>query len=167
MSTDLESENEISGFARSLRRARRKAGDPSYRELARRTTYSISSISRTLNGVTFPRWRFTELLLESCGVSEEQIGGYWRQRWLETAETVSPLGDDGEPVGNPGPAPAVREPDAGAAALPHWQECGECGSLVTNPLLHHAWHINYVRRPGGKATSQRIDTSPRVRQLSG
>jgi hypothetical protein len=162
MSTDPK--NEIGKFAMSLRRARREAGDPPYRELARRTTYSISSISRTFNGATFPRWRFTELLLRSCSVSDEQIGGYWRQRWLQAAEALSPLG--GEADGLPARGQLAEEPGADRSAA-HWQECAECGSLVANPLLHHAWHLNYMRRPGGKTASPLVSTSSQVQRLSG
>lgn len=116
--------------------------------------------------MTFPRWRFTELLLKSCGVSEEQIGGYWRRRWLEAAEAVSQLGDDGEPAGDPGHDQPPGEPDAARPATPHWQECTECGSLVTNPLLHQVWHVNYMRRPGGKTVSSRVSTT-QIHRLSG
>ncbi|MGH3218741.1 MAG: helix-turn-helix domain-containing protein [Streptosporangiaceae bacterium] len=147
MSTDLE--NEIGKFAMCLRRARREAGDPPYRELARRTTYSISSISRTFNGATFPRWRFTELLLKSCDVSEEQIDGYWRRRWLQAAEALSPLGGGAEADGPPAPDRSARQLDDDRTAA-RWQECAECGSLVAKPLLHRAWHLNYMRQPVGK-----------------
>jgi transcriptional regulator with XRE-family HTH domain len=161
-----ESQNEISKFAMSLRRARREAGDPSYRELARQTTYSISSISRTFNGATFPRWRFTELLLKSCGVGDEQIGGYWRRRWLQAAEALSPLGDADEVCDTPAYSEPAGEPGAGQPAA-HWQECTECGSLVANPLLHKVWHLNYMRRPGAKTVSPRASTSLQVQRLSG
>jgi hypothetical protein len=50
MNADLK----VSRFSKSLRRARRDAGEPSYRDLARQTGYSISSISRILNGKNFP-----------------------------------------------------------------------------------------------------------------
>ena len=145
------SEDGVGRFALSLRRARREVGDPSYRELARRTKYSISSISRTLNGTTFPRWGFTELLLRSFGVDEEQIGGHWRRCWIEAAEAVSPLGAD--------------QP-ASAAGATVGQECGECGALVLNPLRHRAWHAAYKRRGGGRL-SPVPGTAGNVHQLSG
>ena len=150
MSTDHEAG--VGGFALSLRRARREAGDPPYRELARRTGYSISSISRTLSGATFPRWAFTGLLLKSFGVSQEQIQGPWRRRWLEAAEAVSPLGVD--PVG------------PGKDEVPAGQECGECGALVLNPLRHQAWHASYKRRGSGRILPV-ADTGGTVHQLSG
>jgi transcriptional regulator with XRE-family HTH domain len=146
MSTDREAG--AGGFALSLRRARREAGDPSYRELARRTGYSISSISRTLTGATFPRWAFTELLLNSLGLSQEQVQGLWRRRWLEAAEAVSPLGV------NPG-----------QDEVPAGRECGQCGALVLNPLRHQAWHSAYERRRSGRITPM-ADAGGTVHRLS-
>jgi transcriptional regulator with XRE-family HTH domain len=154
MSTDRE--DEVGRFALSLRRARREAGDPSYRELARRTKYSISSICRTLNGTTFPRWAFTELLLKSYGISEEQIRGHWRRIWLETAEAVSPLGTG---------QPADTAQDDSPAAAPG-EECGECGALVLNPLRHQAWHAAYKRRASGRIPPT-ADVGGNVHRLSG
>jgi hypothetical protein len=150
MSADIQ--NEPGQFALDLRRARREAGDPPYRELARQTTYSISSIWRTFNGTTFPRWRFTESLLKSCGVSDEQIAGDWRQRWLRAAEALSPLGDGGEAGGTTVYEQLAEEPGTGRAAA-HWRECAECGSVVANPLVHRGFHRNYMRRPEGQRLS--------------
>lgn len=149
MSTDHE--GAADRFALSLRRARREAGDPSYRELAGRTGYSISSISRTLNGATFPRWAFTGLLLKSFGVSQEQIQGYWRRRWLEAAEAVSPLG--------------VDQDGSGQDDVPAGRECEECGALVLNPLRHQAWHSAYRRRGSGGIPPV-ANTGGTVRRLS-
>jgi DNA-directed RNA polymerase subunit RPC12/RpoP len=47
----------------------------------------------------------------------------------------------------------VEELGAGRPAA-HWQECAKCGSLVANPLLHQAWHLNYMRCPGGKIVAR-------------
>ena len=80
--------------------------------------------------MAFPRWRFTELLLESCGISEEQIHGHWRRRWLKVAEAVSSPSTDR-------PDDAASGDDPGAAVD---QECRECGALVLNPFRHQEWH---------------------------
>ena len=141
-------ELEVKQFAMSLRRARRNAGEVPYRELARETSYSISSISRILNGKNFPRWAFTEKFLHTCKVSEAQINGPWRRRWLEIAELLSPLGDDGQD--------SDAELSVDAPQAPPERECPECGALVLNPLRHQAWHAAYVRRDSArKATALR------------
>jgi transcriptional regulator with XRE-family HTH domain len=154
-------EDEVQRFAMNLRRARRNAGDVPYRELAKETNYSISSISRILNGKNFPRWPFTEKFLRICKISEAQIDGAWRRRWLEIAELMSPLGDDGqddaELIGH-----VLPEPPG--------QECSECGALVLNPLRHRAWHAAYVRRDRIKAGVLRpVAAGPggAIRSLSG
>lgn len=81
----MNAELEIHRFAKSLCRARRNAGEIPYRLLAKQTGYSISSISRILNGKNFPRWAFTQEFLRTCMISETQINGPWRRRWLEIA----------------------------------------------------------------------------------
>lgn len=128
---------EVSNFAMSLRRARRNAGEVPYREIAKETGYSISSISRILNGKNFPRWAFTEKFLHTCKISEARINGHWHHRWLEIAELLSPLGDDGQDGDETGDD---------APAAPPERECPECGALVLNPLRHQVWHATYVRR---------------------
>jgi hypothetical protein len=139
----MDIQTEIKRFANRLRWARRQDGDPSYRELRRRTSYSISSISRVLSGKSFPRWEFTEVFLRACHVPEPQINGQWRNRWIEIAELVSPLGDDvphDDETGFDAPAPAAQD----------GTECAECGAWVINPLRHRAWHATYVRREPGR-----------------
>jgi transcriptional regulator with XRE-family HTH domain len=135
----MDIQAEITKFANTLRRVRRQDGDPSYRQLHRRMGYSISSISRVLTGQSFPRWEFTEAFLRACHVAEPQINIQWRNRWIEIAELVAPLGDDvphGDEAGSDMPTPAAQE----------GMECDECGAWVINPLRHRAWHATYVRR---------------------
>jgi len=130
---------EIQRFANRLRWARRQDGDPSYRTLQRRMGYSPSSISRVLSGKSFPRWEFTEAFLTACHVPESKIHGSWRNRWIDIAELLSPLGGDL-------PHDIESEPDASAPAAQDGTECTECGAWVINPLRHRAWHATYIRR---------------------
>jgi transcriptional regulator with XRE-family HTH domain len=135
----MELQDQIQRFAAELERVRRDAGRPSYRELQRRMNYSPSTISRVLNGNSFPRWPFTEEFLRACHVAEPEINGRWLKRWIKITELQSPLGDHDlweDETGSDAPAPAAQ----------YGTECGTCGALILNPLRHEAWHATYVRR---------------------
>jgi hypothetical protein len=145
----MDTEVKIQQFAKALLWARRQAGDPSYRELHRRMSYSIASICRVLSGKSFPRWEFTEEFLRACRISDERIAGLWHARWLEIAELISPLGD------HPYHDDAYAEGELGLRPDSSSQvgtECPECGALVVSLLRHQAWHLNYARRPGSGRT---------------
>ena len=137
---DNQIANKIEQFAQGLRWAQREDGDPSFRELRRRTGYSISTISRVLSGKCFPKWDFTRKFLHACHVPDEQISGRWRARWQELADLHHPLGESPyqaeDDDGNPEPASPAQ---AGT-------ECVECGALITNPFRHQTWHKQYIRR---------------------
>ena len=141
----METQLDIQGFAIRLRRARRQDGDPSYRNLHRQMDYSISSISRVLSGQSFPRWEFTERFLRACHVSEQEINGPWRSRWIAVAGLVSPLGGD---------VPTDSETGAETPAHPAYAgtECAQCGAWVINQIRHRAWHAAYTRREPGRGS---------------
>jgi transcriptional regulator with XRE-family HTH domain len=130
----MELQDQMKRFAAGLARVRRDDGYPSYRELQRRMNYSPATISRVLNGNSFPRWAFTERFLRACHVAEPQINGQWRKRWVKIAELQSPLGEDD-----------LWEDETGSDT-PAGTECGKCGALILNPLRHEAWHATHVRR---------------------
>lgn len=149
----MENQLDIQGFASGLRWVRRQDGDPSYRVLQRKTEYSPSSISRVLSGKSFPRWEFTEKFLRACHVGEQEINGPWRNRWIEVAGLVSPLGDD---------VPADLETAAEAPApLAHpGTECAQCGALVVNQIRHQAWHAAYAPREPRRTDGQPLRSLP-------
>jgi hypothetical protein len=146
----MENQLEIQGFAVRLQNARREACDPSFRQLQRQIGYSPSSISRVLAGKSFPRWEFTEKFLRACRVSEQDINGPWRRRWIAVADQKSPLGDtpaDDTTSDTPNPLP-----DTGTM-------CAQCGSWVINQILHQGWHAAYTPRETSRTT--RKPSSPR------
>jgi hypothetical protein len=122
-------------FVFDLQRVRRRAGDPSHRELVRRAqhSFSISSITRSMKGDKLPTWAFTEAFLTACGEPDEVINSYWKARWVQVADQLSPVGDE-----------------VGQSTLddsPPGVECTECGTWVINPERHTAWHMMFTRRP--------------------
>src|ERR1022692_1776080 len=73
----------VARFAHDLRALRREAGSPTYRELARRTFYSVTSLSQAAAGRSLPTLTITLAFVEACGGDSAQ----WRRRWHELAAT--------------------------------------------------------------------------------
>jgi conflict system STAND superfamily ATPase len=70
-------------FAGDLRRLRRVAGSPSYRELGRLANYSPAALSEAVAGRRVPSLAVTKAFVRACGGDVEQ----WTARWRElTAE---------------------------------------------------------------------------------
>jgi Helix-turn-helix domain len=152
----MENQLQIRGLAVMLKTARREDGDPSFRYLQRKIGYSPSSISRVLAGKSFPRWEFTEKFLRACHVSEQDINGLWRRRWIEVAGLISPLGD----------TPAGDTP----ITAPVGTVCTQCGAWVINQILHQGFHAAYTPRAPGqtarKPSSGRTGTRQALRSLT-
>ncbi|MDT0320233.1 helix-turn-helix domain-containing protein [Streptomyces millisiae] len=67
----------IARFAAGLRELRHAAGSPSYRELARRCNYSVTTLSDAAGGRRLPTLEVTLAFVEACGGDTEE----WRQAW--------------------------------------------------------------------------------------
>ncbi|TDB97270.1 hypothetical protein E1091_08595 [Micromonospora fluostatini] len=118
---------------RRLKLAYRQAGNPSYRTIIRTTAIAISTstISRTFNAKTPPKWEnLTELLL-ALGVAREEIETTWHRLWMSAVNEVNPLTKDDKAAGEL--LPAGRRPKDVVA-------CPRCGSWVADMLLHRRWH---------------------------
>jgi hypothetical protein len=79
-------------LASVLRRVRRRAGEPSLRELAARTRRGPTSPSKTilaemLSGARFPRLIVMVAFLEACGVPNTEMRS-WRRTWERVAEAT-------------------------------------------------------------------------------
>jgi hypothetical protein len=70
----------LRSFAFDLRQLRVQAGSPSYRNLASRTHFSISTLSAAASGKTFPTRAVTLAYVRACGGPETQ----WEERWRQT-----------------------------------------------------------------------------------
>jgi len=78
----LESEETpLLRFAGDLRRLRRRAGLPSYRELGKRTSYSAAALSEALSGRRLPSLAITAAIVRAC----DGDTGEWTERWRDLA----------------------------------------------------------------------------------
>lgn len=71
-------------FAHELRKLRREAGGVTYRELARRTPYSVTALSQAAAGEQFPSLQVALAYVRACGGDE----GEWEERWQEADREV-------------------------------------------------------------------------------
>ncbi|NUW33063.1 helix-turn-helix domain-containing protein [Nonomuraea sp. SMC257] len=81
-------------FAADLRALRRKAGDPTYRRLARLAHYSAATLSEAAAGRRLPTLAVTLAYVRACGGDEAE----WEERWRRISEEPAgpaPGGDDG------------------------------------------------------------------------
>jgi hypothetical protein len=104
-------------------------------ELAKDRGVSAATFSRTLRGLTFPRWDSTTEMLIGMGVTPETINSVWKPRWIRANAGQLPLD------------PPAAAPVAGGeptTTVDHAvSECSECGALVVNPDRHRAWHSTF------------------------
>ncbi|MBQ1023924.1 XRE family transcriptional regulator [Micromonospora sp. C95] len=87
-------------FAGDLRRLRRRAGEPTYRELGRRTNYSPAALSEAVSGRRLPSLAVTVAFVRACDGDADE----WTERWRGLA------------VGQPGAPGAAPPPYIGLAA---------------------------------------------------
>ncbi|GGQ44542.1 nSTAND1 domain-containing NTPase [Couchioplanes azureus] len=99
----------IEQFAAGLRELRENAGRPSYRDLARRAHFSVTTLSVAAAGRQLPSLAVTLAYVEACGGDRAA----WEQRWKETAAA---LADDADADATAAAEPPYRglasyEPD--------------------------------------------------------
>ncbi|MCO1577896.1 hypothetical protein M8C13_19260 [Crossiella sp. SN42] len=73
-------------FARELRKLRAAAGNPTYRELARRSHYSPTTLVDAAGGKRLPSLAATLAFVRACGGDETE----WEQRWRSTSAELAP-----------------------------------------------------------------------------
>ncbi|WP_345567315.1 hypothetical protein [Nonomuraea rosea] len=74
-------------FAASLRGLRQEAGSPPYRALARRTHYSVTTLSGAAAGRRLPSLAVTLAYVEACGGDLKE----WERRWHEVAAELATI----------------------------------------------------------------------------
>lgn len=114
-------------FAAGLRELRRAAGEPTYQELARRTSYGRSTVHDALAGRRLPALDLTLAVVGALGGDVAD----WRERWVCARGALDPGPADGiddagpsdggpagsGPSGRPPPPPRRRRVLVAAAAV--------------------------------------------------
>ncbi|GGS35331.1 ATP-binding protein [Actinokineospora fastidiosa] len=72
----------VAAFASELRALRAKAGNPTYRDMARTALYSSSVLSSAASGRRLPTLKVALAFAAACGGDRET----WRRRWLAAAD---------------------------------------------------------------------------------
>ncbi|MGW4032433.1 nSTAND1 domain-containing NTPase [Streptomyces sp. NPDC004838] len=91
----------VQRFAYELRAFRRAAGGPTYRVMARASSYSAPTLSAAAAGEKLPSLPVALAYVAACGGDAEDAAR-WEKRWRETAETREPLPDRAEQGPYPG-----------------------------------------------------------------
>jgi len=134
---------ELTRLFAAMRAARRKAGDPSLRAIARRTRggLSASTISRMLKSDKPPKQEHLIHFLRALGVPDGDLPG-WQQSWSRAANEADPI--DTQAVGSsPNDATSARSADGPPPGYPLGSimgVCPACGAFVADSTLHHNWH---------------------------
>ena len=83
----------IAELAAQLRRLRDSAGRPSYRELARRASFSTTVLSEAAGGRTLPTLPVVKAYVHACGGDV----GEWEERWRQlAAQLIQDRREDGQ-----------------------------------------------------------------------
>ncbi|MEU6548723.1 WD40 repeat domain-containing protein [Streptomyces sp. NPDC046915] len=104
-----EGDGPLLRLAAGLRRLRREAGNPTYRELAKTAHYSASTLSAAAAGRQLPSLAVVVAFARACGADP----AVWEEHWRVAAEEAA--AGDGD--GTPGPDAAPEEKNAPYAGL--------------------------------------------------
>ncbi|TPQ21736.1 helix-turn-helix domain-containing protein [Streptomyces sporangiiformans] len=80
----------VQRFAYELRKLRQEAGGLTYREMARRAHYSVTSLSQAAAGEQLPSLAVTLAYVKACGGDPEE----WDRRWHEASEESATTRED-------------------------------------------------------------------------
>ncbi|WP_229914212.1 helix-turn-helix domain-containing protein [Streptomyces capitiformicae] len=96
----------VQRFALELRKLRQDAGGLTYRALARRTSYTVSTLSRAAGGEQLPSLQVTMAYVQGCGGDLEE----WERRWRQEEEEVAAEAVDHDDAESPYQGLARFEP---------------------------------------------------------
>ncbi|MGO1052002.1 nSTAND1 domain-containing NTPase [Crossiella sp. CA198] len=82
----------LTGFARDLRALRTAAGSPTYRELARRSHYSATTLADAAGGKRLPSLAATLAFVRACAGD----AGEWESRWHRVAAELAQPDEEAE-----------------------------------------------------------------------
>ncbi|MDG4810540.1 hypothetical protein O7634_27615 [Micromonospora sp. WMMD1120] len=79
---------ELERFALDLRQLRTKAGGPTYRQLAKRAHFSVTTLAKAASGETVPSLQVTLAYVAACGGDPAE----WTERWHRLIADVTSVG---------------------------------------------------------------------------
>src|SRR5579872_426706 len=142
----------VAAFAHDLRELRRRAGNPSYRELAHMAMFAPSVLSNAASGYRLPTLPVTLAFVAACGGDRAA----WERRWRMVASSAAAASGTAVPVRGAAPvrgaqwAPAVPQPCAPApaqvqaeAAQP--RPCGQPGPVLARDRKSTRLNSSHVR----------------------
>jgi hypothetical protein len=94
---------EVERFAADLRALRERAGHPTYRSLALRAHYAVTTLSQAAAGNRLPTLDVALAYVRACG-ADQAAQQEWCRRWQQLAGQLDPDPQKGEP------APAAAQP---------------------------------------------------------
>jgi transcriptional regulator with XRE-family HTH domain len=167
----------VAGFALRLRALREEAGCPGYRELARRTNYSVTTLSDAARGRELPSLEATLAYVTACGGDREAWEREWRAVKARIGSAARPDGNrpgagamEGDAEGEPPEAPETRRYSAWVvgAALVVGVVAGSAATMGVlwnltrrpSPAAHaasSAWRYLEYRRPNRAAPGDAMD----------
>jgi tetratricopeptide (TPR) repeat protein len=103
-------------FAFELRQLRRRAGGPTYRELARRANYSATVLAEAAGGVRLPTLAATLAYVAACGGDRPD----WERRWRAVAAVATASGGGAGPAELPATLDTFTGRDGELARLLAW-----------------------------------------------
>jgi hypothetical protein len=142
----------IAAFAHDLRELRKRAGSPSYRELARTALFAPSVLSSAASGHRLPTLPVTLAFVASCGGDRTS----WERRWRKVAGNVGAPAESRDERAPAVPRLLVPSPGeiAAGAKQPPQSPCAV--SILTRPAQLPIGSSTFVGRAQALAGASRV-----------
>lgn len=149
----------VQRFAYELRKLRQETGGLTYREMARRAHYSVTSLSQAAAGEQLPSSAVTLAYVKACGGDL----GAWKRRWQEVAQEL------GEAVHEDKDVPSPYQGLARFEQGDHERFFGRAALVedVRELVLSHRFAAVFGPSGSGKSSLLRAGLIPALRAESG
>ena len=119
-------------FAFELRQLRRRAGGPTYRELARRANYSATVLAEAAGGVRLPTLAATLAYVVACGGDQSE----WESRWRALAAVAGAGGTAPGAAELPGTVDVFTGRESALARVRAWLGTPGAGGAPRIVIVH-------------------------------
>jgi hypothetical protein len=127
----------VAAFASDLRRLRRQAGSPTYRDMARSALFSSSVLSSAASGRRLPTLQVTLAFVGACGGDPES----WRRRWMQVSAGIPSVAaarpDPQRPAARDGLPRPVQLPPRPRGFVARAYEIAQLGVVPGTPVVVH------------------------------